>query len=608
MSLTIIDDRYQVLSRIASGGMGQVFRARDSVLARVVALKVLHSTFAADDTFIDRFRHEARSAANLSHPNIVAVHDWGQRETSFMVMEYVDGPNLRDLLVAHGRLEPAQAVEVLLQMLAALDHAHRRGIVHRDVKPENALVTPDGVVKVADFGLAHALAESRVTQSPGTVTGTVQYLAPEQIHGEPADPRTDLYAVGIVAYELLTGHAPFTGETSLAVAYKHLSQSVPPPSQEAPEVPAQLDRIVLRATAKDPEDRPRSAAEMRGDLQAITGSLPPASPLADLVRSTPARADMPHERATTVTIPQVVAPRRGHRRRAKRRRWPWVVVLLVVALAAGGWATWTYLVPHRTTVPPVLGLPLDTARERLTGAGLHVRLGSPVHSILYAAGTVAQQSRPEGDDVDKGAQIVIRLSEGPPLRTVPSVKGSPLEDARTALTDRAFEVDVVEHYSLTVPRGDVIRQSPGPKSRIAYGSVVHLFVSKGPPPVKIPPVVGSTVDDATAALRAAGFDVERIDRFSDSIPRGDVIRQHPARGTAPKGSTVTIVVSKGPPQFPMPNVAGDPCSSADGYLSGLGLDVHAATIPSSSGNTVVGQSPYPDTTVHPGDSVTIYCA
>ena len=226
-----------------------MFRARDSVLAREVAVKVLHHTFAGDRAFVDRFRREARAAANLSHPNIVQVHDWSERDgTSFMIMEYVRGPNLRELLSAHGRLAPSQAVEVLLQMLAALDHAHKRGIVHRDVKPENALLTPDGVVKVADFGLAQALAEARVTQSPGTVTGTVQYLAPEQIRGESADPRTDLYAIGILAYELLTGRTPFQAETALAIAYKHLSEPVPPPSRDAPDVPPQLDRIVLRAT------------------------------------------------------------------------------------------------------------------------------------------------------------------------------------------------------------------------------------------------------------------------------------------------------------------------------------------------------------------------
>jgi serine/threonine-protein kinase len=254
MSQTTVRARYQVIARIASGGMGEVFRARDSVLDRDVAIKVLHRNLAGDPGFIDRFRREARSAALLSHPNIVAIHDWGSTTsgTYFMVMEFVRGRNLRDLLSASERLEPQQALEVILQVLAALDHAHRKGIVHRDVKPENVLVTPEGSVKVADFGLARALAEARVTQAPGTVTGTVQYLAPEQIQGEPADPRTDLYALGIVAYELLTGSVPFTGETSVAIAYKHLSDTVPAPSRAAPHVPPELDRIVLSATEKEP--------------------------------------------------------------------------------------------------------------------------------------------------------------------------------------------------------------------------------------------------------------------------------------------------------------------------------------------------------------------
>src|ERR671937_2496827 len=240
MSQTTVRARYQVIARIASGGMGEVFRARDSVLDRDVAIKVLHRNLAGDPGFIDRFRREARAAALLSHPNIVAVHDWGATSTGtyFMVMEFVRGRNLRDLLSANERLEPQQALEVLLQILAALDHAHRRGIVHRDVKPENVLVTPEGTVKVADFGLARALAEARVSQAPGTVTGTVQYLAPEQILGEAADPRTDLYSSGVVAYELLTGEVPFTGETSVSIAYRHLSDPVPPPSHAIHSVPS----------------------------------------------------------------------------------------------------------------------------------------------------------------------------------------------------------------------------------------------------------------------------------------------------------------------------------------------------------------------------------
>ena len=591
--------------------MGEVFRAHDSVLAREVAIKVLHRALATEPAFIDRFRREARAAANLSHPNIVQVHDWGERDgTSFMVMEYVRGPNLRDLLTAHGRLRPQQAAEVVLQILAALDHAHRRGIVHRDVKPENALVTPEGVVKVADFGLAHALAEARITQAPGTVTGTVAYLAPEQIRGEAADPRTDLYALGIVMYELLTGEVPFVAETALAIAYKHLSEAVPAPSEWAPDVPEGLDRIVLRATAKDPDDRPSSAAEMRADLVAVVGSLPSAPKLADLAAATPPREDSPGpwaDRATTVTIPQVVAARRSARR-TRRRRWPWVVAALLLALAAGGWAAWTYAIPHSASVPSVVGMSSADARSRLEGAGFTIRMGPPVPSIHVAAGDVARESPSPGTSLRKGLTVTLQLSSGPPLRTVPGVTGLPEATAQTALAQKGFDPKVVKRWSQTAPKGQVFEQAPDAKTRARYGSAVRLFVSKGPEPVLVPQVIGRGVDEATAILQAAGFTVHRVDRFSDTVSRGLVMRQHPSKGSAPRGSEITVVVSRGPKAFPMPNVAGDARSAAEQELQSLGLQVRVVVIPSSSGNTVVGQHPSPGTTVHPGDSVTIYVA
>src|SRR5438105_11839273 len=261
---TTIDGRYQIVTRVASGGMGEVFRAHDAVLGREVAIKVLHPHLAGDRGFVDRFRREARAAAILNHPSIVGVYDWGSTDnTYFMVMEFVRGTNLRAVLSEHHRLEAAQVVEVALPVLAALEHAHGHGIVHRDIKPENILIARDGVVKVADFGLARAYADSYVSQAEGTVTGTVQYLAPEQIQGEPADPRTDLYALGVVMFELLTGRPPFAGETSLAIAYQHLSGSIPPPSAVAPVPTAALDGTVLAATSKDPSQRPPSARAMK---------------------------------------------------------------------------------------------------------------------------------------------------------------------------------------------------------------------------------------------------------------------------------------------------------------------------------------------------------
>ena len=356
----VIGGRYQVIGRIASGGMGEVYRAHDAVLAREVAIKLLHPQFAHDLGFIERFRREARAAAILNHPNIVGIFDWGSTgRTYYMVMEYVPGTNLRTLLTDRGRLDPSQVVEVSVQVLAALDHAHGHGIVHRDVKPENILITRDGVVKVADFGLARAFAEASISQAEGTVTGTVQYLAPEQIQGEPADPRTDLYALGVVMFECLTGRPPFAGETSVSIAYQHLSSRVPPPSTVVPTIPPVLDRAVLHATEKQRTDRPATARAMRDEVTRVGINLDETPSLADLARDLPASVEAAApERAATVTIPRPEPPKA--RRTGRRLLW---TVLVLALLAVGGWAAWTYAVPHYATVPTVQGLSVHDAER-----------------------------------------------------------------------------------------------------------------------------------------------------------------------------------------------------------------------------------------------------
>ncbi len=289
---------------MAAGGMGEVFRAHDAVLAREVAIKVLHRSLAGDQGFVDRFRREARAAASLSHPNIVAVYDWGAVDgIYYMVMEFVRGRAARDLLNANVRLEPAQAAEIVRQTLLALEAAHAQGIVHRDIKPENILVTTGGTVKVADFGLARAYADGKATQAGG-VQGTVQYLSPEQIRGEPADPRSDLYSLGIVTYELLTGRLPFTGETAMSIAYKHLSGRVPKPSSAVANVPKELDGFVLSATDRDRELRPESAVEMRRDLESIASGLPAARSLAAVVSDLP---EVSGEGSVTERVPLVAS-------------------------------------------------------------------------------------------------------------------------------------------------------------------------------------------------------------------------------------------------------------------------------------------------------------
>jgi beta-lactam-binding protein with PASTA domain len=602
---TTIDGRYQIVSRIAAGGMGEVYRAHDPVLDREVALKILHPSLADDPGFIDRFRREARSAAMLSHPNIVAVHDWGETQgTYFMIMEFVRGPNLRALLMRDGRLEPAQAIEVVDAILAALEHAHAQGIVHRDIKPENVMIrASDGVPKVADFGLARAFADARVSQAPGTVTGTVQYLAPEQIEGEQADPRTDLYATGVVLYELLTGQVPFTGETSVAIAYKHLRERVPPPSTVDSTVPGALDRVVLSATARERDRRTADARTMRRDLRHGAEALPPAPPLAELAASVTPADEVPADRLSTVTIPRTLSPKARRRQRLSRMsRW----ISLVAVLAVVGWAVWTFLIPHRTTVPDLLGDTLRTAQREAEAAGLEVQVGGEEFDSNVPPNQILTQSLRPGAETDEGSAIRVVLSRGPEEEAVPEVIGLP-EDAAVRRLEADFEVRVLREYHDTVPQGRVFDQRPDPGFELEVGREVRILVSRGKPPVQVPRVTGLAQAEATTILEGAGLGVDPTEEFSGTVQRGVVISQQPeADQTVPAGSTVTIVVSKGPQRFEMPSVEEQTTDAARSQLESLGLVVRVVNTPFQSGNLVVDQDPEPGAIVQTGQQVTIY--
>jgi beta-lactam-binding protein with PASTA domain len=606
MIQTTVDGRYHLIGRLASGGMGEVYRAHDPVLDREVALKMLHTSLADDPAFIDRFRREARSAATLSHPNIVSVHDWGETQgTYFMVMEFIRGPNLRALLMRHGTLQPAQAVEVTGGVLAALEHAHVQGIVHRDIKPENVMIrASDGVVKVADFGLARAFADSRVSQAPGTVTGTVQYLAPEQIEGHNADPRCDLYATGIVLYELLTGEVPFSGETSVAIAYKHLRERVPPPSTSNQLVPVALDRVVLNATERKRERRTAEARTMRQDLARAADDLPPATPLREIAKTVTPADEVPADRLSTVTIPRTLSPKQ---RRRKRMARAFQVISLLAVLAVMGWAVWTYVIPHPTTVPDLLGNPLDVAEQETGAAGLDLVTGGQEYHSAVPAGAVIRQSLEPGSRAEEGDRLSVVLSRGPELVPVPQVVGLPEDQARTQLKDARFEVTVQREYHDAIPKGQVIEQTPDPETALEVGKQVRLTVSRGKEPVAVPAVTGKSDDDASALLQAAGLGVRQVEEFSVDVPRDVVIRQVPqAERSVPVGSTVTIVVSKGPQQFPMPNMIGKPGSQAQAELEAVGLVVNAVDLPGSTGQEVVGQNPKAGVIVEVGQQVTIY--
>jgi eukaryotic-like serine/threonine-protein kinase len=611
-ALNTLDGRYHVLDRIAVGGMGEVYRAHDAVLERPVAIKVLHRSLAGDAGFVERFRREARAAASLNHQNIVAVHDWGSVDgIYYMVMEYVAGRSVRELLNEQGVLAAAQATDVLEQTLAALQHAHRQGIVHRDVKPENLMVTRDGIVKVADFGLARALADAQITEA-GTVTGTVQYLAPEQLQGEPADPRTDLYALGIVAFELLTARLPFTGETPMAIAYKHIHERVPKPSSFNPAVPASLDGWVASVTEKERELRPESATEARRDLMAESGALPPAEPLASLVPDVSViRAPEPEatmDPVVTITIP-------GRTTKHPRLGRPWwkvalVLLLAVVALGSAAWAAWAYLIPHEVDVPTVVSIPVDRAQTKIGDAGLVVRMAEGQYSTMIPADHVLRVQPPEGTRLEKGDRVTLIPSLGPRPVPAPDLIGKTLPKARGQLRDAGLHVGKVKkEYNERVDEGLVVRQSVEGDAEVPIGSDIDLVVSKGPTPVPVPKVVGLKQSEATAALEGEGFLVSVSEEFSDRVDKGVVISQTPAQGIDYQpGSSVSIAVSKGPPEFAMPSVVGMSRDGAVDRLRSLGLLVDVSIVPGHAGARVVFQEPAAGTTVRAGDLVHIYVA
>ena len=589
--------------------MGEVFRATDAVLERQVALKVLHRSLSGDRGFVERFRREARAAANLNHPNIVAVYDWGAVDgIYYMVMEHVAGVSARDVLNAEGVLAPAQVADVLLQTLAALDHAHRQGIVHRDIKPENLMITPEGMVKVTDFGLARAYADAQITEA-GTVTGTVQYLSPEQLQGEPADPRTDLYALGIVAFELLTGRLPFTGETPMAIAYKHIHDRVPAPSSRNPAVPEGLDGWVASVTEKQRELRPESAAEARRDLEAEARTLPAAAPLGSLV---PEVAVIPVEtnpsRATTVTIPRQQPGEHGRRRVGRKIL---VLLLALAAVAGAAWAAWQYLIPHEVGVPPVVGLQQTEAQRRLEAAGLLVRIGEGRYTTDEPEGIVLRVQPPEGTTLEEGDGVTLIVSLGPPPVDVPSLVGLSVDEANDALKNVRLRLGEIGHaYSEKFAADQIIRQAMPAGEQAPQGSAIDVVVSDGPAPVAVQRVTGLTQEQATSALETAGFHVAVDEKYSDEVEAGIVISQSPAKGTKLQpGQTVTIVVSLGPPRFPVPSFVGMGRDAAIAKIRSLGLVPEVIELPGAVGDlTVASQLPIGSTVVRVGTTITIYVA
>jgi beta-lactam-binding protein with PASTA domain/predicted Ser/Thr protein kinase len=631
----VLEGRYRVLERLARGGMSTVYRALDERLDRPVAVKVMSAALSSDPAFADRFAREARVAAKLSHLNAVAVYDQGtDGEHVFLVMELVRGRTLRDLLRERGVLSPAQAVSIMEPVLGALAAAHRAGLVHRDVKPENILLSDDGAVKVADFGLARAIEADASSTRTGLMMGTVAYCPPEQIARGSADARSDVYSAGIVLFELLTGAPPYTGDSAMAVAYQHVHSDVPPPSSRRAGIPRQLDEIVLRATSREQSGRPLDAGALLAELHdtrvdlglpvvAVPPRRPAAGELADTqqINRVPAHPSVPpypppatgggpagsrprgaeaptaptHGNAyragatqhTTIQQREAAAGQRPatkharktptRRQRGRRRTAVVVVVILLLGLLTG-WGAWYLTVGRYHQVPNLTGQAQSGAVQQLRNDGFTVDPAvQQAYSETVPSGAVVGTHPDAGSHLLGGKPVQLVVSKGKERYSVPAVVGKTYGQATQAFSGQPVQLkrsDIADDTG-KIPAGTVIRTNPVAATQVKRAATITIYVSSGPPMVGMPNVAGQTQSDASSTLSQASFTVTVSQAFSDKVPSGSVISQSPAgNASVRKFSTVNLVVSKGPPTVTIPDIpkGSDPGDAAQA-LQALGLQV-----------------------------------
>ena len=627
----LLDGRYRIGQRIARGGMAAVYEAVDVRLDRVCAVKTMHRSLGDDVAFAERFKREARAAARLSHPNVVNVFDQGEDPdveggTLYLVMELVPGHTLRDTIRAEAPMTPTRALTLLEPVVSALAAAHRAGVIHRDIKPENVLIADDGRIKVADFGLAKAVsADTQNTATGGVIIGTVSYLAPELVVDGTSDARADVYAVGVVLYEMLTGHKPHEGESPIAVAYKHVHEDVPPPSRVVPGIPPYVDALVARATARDRAQRPADAGVLLHQLhrvaQAVDGGVwddeelttdlaPPPPPTED---TTMLEVDLvpvaPAEFVAPPAPPPVVVASTSRPRRPRRRRGPALLtVALVVALAAGVGAYWFGWARY-TATPGVLGMTRAAATHKLDRAGFDVTVGQAAFSESVPKGRVV------GTDPDPGARVVdhgtitLSVSLGKERYDVPKVKGLDVDHAQDALASSHLTYGrAVPRWSDTVPAGTVMFSNPAQGSRQRPATVVDLTVSRGPRPVHLTDWTGKSAARAERVLAKQHLEVQKTEEFSDQVAAGQVISQDPPTGVLHHGDAVKLVVSKGPELVEVPgNLRAMGIDAATQTLEDLGFKVrvdHAALYLGLG--FVAGSTPSGGDEVPKGSTITLH--
>lgn len=625
---TTLDGRYVIDRFLARGGMATVYEATDLRLDRVVALKVMHPHLAHDEAFVARFQREAKAAARLTHGHVVGVYDQGfDGDHAYLAMEYVPGRTLRDVLRDFGPLSPEQALVLLDPVLEALAAAHAAGFVHRDIKPENVLISDDGRVKVADFGLARAMETSEQSITHGVIIGTVAYLSPEQVERGEADGRSDIYAAGILLYEMITGTLPHAGESPLSVAYQHVNNDVPAPSAVHAGIPPEIDALVVTATRRDPDLRYQSATDFLADVRRMRAALPPPRPFADSrdtlivdaralddmepAPATPTSAASPSSPPPSVAATAAGTATAGTRETTARRRSRAPIVALILLLAvvgAGVGAWWLAAGPGRTVpTPDILGMSAEQAQTTLAADGLSLALVGEEFSESVAAGAVSSTDPAPGDGVRVDGTVNATVSKGPERYEVPDVRGASQADAAAAIQAANLVVGTVrEAFDDRADVGTVASVSPKVGTSVKPGTAVEVVISKGPKPVPVPKVEGRKLTAAKGALSEAGLAFEVKQKFSEKVKDGAVISVRPGEGTVvDSGSSVTLVVSKGPPPVTVPNLVDMPRDKAVATLRRLGLKARVLEGDFSPLNRVISQSAAAGSEVPKGSTVTL---
>ena len=618
----LIDGRYQLIRQMANGGMASIYEALDTRLDRKVAVKIMHAHLAQDEQFVERFIREAKAAAALSHPNIVAVQDqgWNQSGTPaiFLVMEMIEGHTLRDYLNEQGKLSVNDGVKFLLPVLSALGAAHKLGIVHRDIKPENILISKEGRVKIADFGLAKGpLLGSTMTAESSVILGSVSYLSPEQVQRGIADSRSDVYSIGITAFEIFTGKKPFEGAEPIQIAYMHVNNRVPRISELVSEVPKALDDLIYRATSSDPDQRPRDASIFHQELLALNPQKKqmsleldiPIAPMRPKKESKSLRKKI-KEMTESIPVPQSkestaqVARRKKTSKRVRRNRW--IALFLAISVGVFGW--YALIGPgSRVVVPSTVGATQSEAKAALDPLGLTFMVLEKRYSEDIPEGYIIESSPAAGKRVEQGGNIDLIISKGPERYLIPQLVGLKPAAAKSLIGKFPISIQpIVEEFSAQIPKGYVIGSNPAAGEKVKRNSRVMIIVSKGIEQVALTSYVGKSAEQALNELTEAGFDVNSKYDFSETRLLGEVISQSPEGGkSADLGSKVELIVSKGSQFAYIPNIFSIDEAKAVQTLKDLGLKVTVKKIGKKAIKKVTAVAPKVGSKVKRGSTVTI---